>query len=107
MRESNDTMLSEKFDVSAAFRAARQGEGKSRPWAQAFFAQAETLGLPLATLNRIVAESETHAAAMARVEQKLAAGEGSEALQCTARADTARRIGTAHAKAHTSQKGFS
>ncbi|QRE78241.1 hypothetical protein [Methylobacterium aquaticum] len=83
---------------------ARQGEDNSRPWAQAFFAQTETLGLSLATLNRIVAECDTHAAAMAQVEQKLAAGEGSTAVRGVAREDTARRIGAAHAKAHQPKK---
>ena len=80
--------------------AARASNAKPRAWAEQFYREAEHTGLPLATLNAITQECETHPAAMAKVAEALAAGQGHAALRKSAQADAAARISASHAKAH-------
>nr|USU30149.1 hypothetical protein NG677_12110 [Methylobacterium sp. OTU13CASTA1] len=99
--EANDEAVS--HPVSPA--TARTALAKPRAWAEQFYREVESTGLPLATLNRITQECETLPAAMAKVTQALAAGQGHAALRKPAQADEALRITASHAKAHQPRRG--
>ena len=87
-------------ELSVSPTAALAALVKPRAWAEQFYREAEHTGLPLATLNAITQECETHPAALAKVAEALAAGQGHAALRKPAQADAAARISASHAKAH-------